>query len=1026
MRLPENRTPKRRREALVLSLLCGAWAAVAGVEAGAANDWPMSRGDAARSGYRPGGIPPAPTVRWIHRTRHAPRPAWTAQDTRMTFDHAHQAVVAGDTLLFGSSADCKVYALDARTGEERWTFFTGGPVRLAPAVSGERAFVASDDGFLYCLGVADGALLWKHRGGPRDDMVLGNDRLVSRWPVRGGPAVAGGVVYAAAGIWPSEGIFVFALDAATGSVRWVNDSAGAITMPQPHGGAEAASGISAQGHLVVAGDTLLVPTGRAVPAALSRADGRFLYFHLQRYGQRGGAEIAAAGDMFFNGGAFFDVASGMVRHTEAGARCAAVTPARLVIAKDNALLAFDRLNFWKTEETVDRLGKKTTTQVRSAPLWSAAGPASPAVSLIAAGGDVVVGGAGRVAVVDLASGAQRIEIPVDGVPYGLAAAGGRLYASTDQGAIVCLGAGEGPALTWLPAAARIDDSAGRAAAAEIIAKAKVTDGYCADLGCGDGALALALARQTNLTIMAIDGDPANVASARRMLDAAGLYGARVTVVEGDPANAPFPNLFANLVVSGRSTLGGAPPPAPEAVARILKPCGGVACIGPASALTATTRPALDGAGDWTHQYCDAGNLGCSADAIARGPLRVLWFRDPDFAVPSRHGRGPAPLVMGGRMYVEGADGIRCVDIYNGRTLWEHALSGILAAYDQDHLMGTAGTGSNMCATEDALYVQTGARCLRIDPATGRRQAAFEAPPLPDGTPGTWGVIACADGLLLGTLADTAHIVKWRFLSGDMRAQFTEGRLLLALDARDGGEKWRFEPAHRIRHNTLAAGGGRIYLIDRPAALGDRLDAPARKAGEAPAHPSGVLIALRLADGSRAWTVTGDIFGTVLIASDEHDVLLMTYQDTRFKLDSEVGGRMAAFRASTGERLWDARAAYRSRPIVGGRTIYAEPGAWDLLTGERREGFTLARSYGCGTVSGSRSLLLFRSATLGYIDLARGCATVNYGGIRPGCWINVIPAGGLVLMPDAARKCVCSYLISASVALEPAPVEVHIR
>ncbi|MCY2992937.1 MAG: hypothetical protein NTY19_34405 [Planctomycetota bacterium] len=81
-------------------------------------------------------------------------------------------------------------------------------------------------------------------------------------------------------------------------------------------------------------------------------------------------------------------------------------------------------------------------------------------------------------------------------------------------------------------------------------------------------------------------------------------------------------------------------------------------------------------------------------------------------------------------------------------------------------------------------------------------------------------------------------------------------------------------------------------------------------------------------------------------------------------------------------------------------------------------FTLQRSYGCGIPAGSRNLLVFRSATLGYIDLTRGQQTENYGGIRPGCWVNAIPAGGLVLLADAASWCTCSYLNQATIALEP--------
>jgi hypothetical protein len=60
---------------------------------------------------------------------------------------------------------------------------------------------------------------------------------------------------------------------------------------------------------------------------------------------------------------------------------------------------------------------------------------------------------------------------------------------------------------------------------------------------------------------------------------------------------------------------------------------------------------------------------------------------------------------------------------------------------------------------------------------------------------------------------------------------------------------------------------------------------------------------------------------------------MSYQPTRFRLDSEFGGRMAAFRIADGHRLWDIAANYESRPLINGDVIYAQGGAWKLLTGE---------------------------------------------------------------------------------------------
>ena len=104
-------------------------------------------------------------------------------------------------------------------------------------------------------------------------------------------------------------------------------------------------------------------------------------------------------------------------------------------------------------------------------------------------------------------------------------------------------------------------------------------------------------------------------------------------------------------------------------------------------------------------------------------------------------------------------------------------------------------------------------------------------------------------------------------------------------------------------------------------------------------------------------------------------------------------------------------------MINGKSIYAQGGAWDVTTGKPRD-FKFKRSYGCGTLASSANLLVFRSATLGYADLKESETTRNFGGMRPGCWINAIPAGGLVLVPDASASCKCSYQNRSWVALRP--------
>ena len=237
-------------------------------------DWTQFRGDAARNGYTKDSLPTRMELKWSFNTNQAPTPAWPTH-TRIKFDEVFQPIIAEQTVLFGSSADDQLYALDLKTGRIKWKFFTEGPIRFAPAAWKDRVFVASDDGNLYALSIKDGSLLWKKRGGPKKKYIMGNDRLISHWPSRGGPVVLGDQVYFAAGTWPSDGVYLYALDAETGKVLWDNQNSGQLLLNQPHGGASAKSGVSAQGYLAASQDQIFMPTGRAVPTAFERATGKF-------------------------------------------------------------------------------------------------------------------------------------------------------------------------------------------------------------------------------------------------------------------------------------------------------------------------------------------------------------------------------------------------------------------------------------------------------------------------------------------------------------------------------------------------------------------------------------------------------------------------------------------------------------------------------------------------------------------------------------------------------------------------------
>jgi outer membrane protein assembly factor BamB len=396
----------------------------------------------------------------------------------------------------------------------------------------------------------------------------------------------------------------------------------------------------------------------------------------------------------------------------------------------------------------------------------------------------------------------------------------------------------------------------------------------------------------------------------------------------------------------------------------------------------------------------------------KGDLHALWFRDVDLEMPQRHGRGHAPLFHQGRMFVEGLDALRAVDAYNGRNLWEFSLPGIQDSYNADHLSGTSVTGSNLCLAGDSVYIHDKKVCYRLDAATGKKLGEFHPPKQANGKPGVWGYIACDGANLYGSLVNTDHQVRFGWRPADMSDQWGESTMLFALDPKTGELRWRYDAKDSIRNNAIALGNGKVFLIDRQIAAEDKLKPGFDPTKKLPPvgkvnQPMGTLVALDAASGKTLWQAEGKAFGTMLAYSAKHDALLMGYQSTRFKLPSEVGGQLAVFQGKTGKPLWETAAKYITRPLINDRTIYAQGGAWDLLTGEEQP-FVFERSYGCGQLAGSKHMLLFRSATLGYMDLNRGSGVENFGGIRPGCWINALPVGGLVLLPDASAGCQCSY------------------
>jgi len=660
-------------------------------------------------------------------------------------------------------------------------------------------------------------------------------------------------------------------------------------------------------------------------------------------------------------------------------------------------------------------------------------PAAYPYAFIGAGKMRFGGGEGKVAAISGADGKETWSAGVDGKAYSLAVAGGRLLVSTDKGIVTCFApgpAGSGdeasPAPKPLPYTNRTAPKRSTDAARRLIARAGATKGYAL---IGPGAtvgLACELARLTTLRVVCVESDPTKAAAARSAIDAAGLYG-RV-VVHRSAAPLPYADGLFNLVIWDD------PADAAQAEAmRVCRPFGGAVVQGADAGRVARRGPG--GGGQWSHMYATPGNTACSGDATPSGPLALQWFGRPGPRnMVDRHHRVMSPLWQAGRLFVPGAGRVFALDACNGTMLWEREVPGSLR-------VGALRNSGHMALAGDRLYVAAGDKCFALDTQTGKPRRVFTAPPLTAEVKGEWGYLAAVDGVLVGSVTPAG--ASWRTQSATTlrdgcyydNGTFVCSRRLFALDVRTGRPgrpRWTYDAGSGMVPNpTIAIDDGKVFAVESAAA--ETLKDADGRIKLPPLFAKGAFVtALDLGTGKRLWRAPCDL------AKLEHSVNLVATEGKVVVTGSRnLKGRLwydvHVFDAATGAVAWTTSFNRNIRagtihgeqdqhPLIIGKTLYIEPYAYALDTGERTAWpwpWVKSRRGGCGALNASATTIFFRNRTPHRFDLASGKHGPLTRATRPGCWINILPVGGMVLIPEASSGCICNFPIQTSLGLAPA-------
>ncbi len=1086
--------------------------------AGAA-DWPTYLRDNSRIGATDESLALPLSRQWTIEPVEAPEKAWPGPEgreierkhlrSRMTFDDAFHVVVVGDRVFYGSSVDHQVRCVEIATGAEVWTFFTEGPVRLAPTIYRGKVYVGSDDGYLYCLSAETGSLHWKMRPGPTEERILGRQQMISRWPVRTGVAIQedaehGAVAYFGAGIFPHENVYLYAVSAETGEVIWKIDN-----ISQTSAGR---NDLSPQGYLLTNDEYLVVPSGRSMPGVFDRKTGKLLHKDRPSWrstagGVIGGTQALLADGQIYAWGAHHILAmnqkTGNVGFGWFAGHQMTIAGIAAYVANGKEIARLDRAVYAKNSGVRHKLGmdiyslnrslrgipaeqaEKVRAQVKAKQakhdsladvgfVWKTASPHESRLAV--AGNLLIAGGKDEVAIFDAATGEQKWTAEVDGEARGLAIAAGKLFVSTTKGDIVCFTPGKSEIRNSKPETklVELDDelTTRYAAAAEsILQETGAKEGFCLVAGAEEGRLAYELAKRSKLEIYCVEPDAEKVAIARIRLAKAGFYGSRISIHHGQLDQIPFANYFADLIVSDTAVKTGKLPEGlnPKLLARHVKPVGGKIALGAEfrdwlagtgleeatvteqNGLAILERGKLPGAGSWSHQYGDPGNTACSDDYRVKGGLGVLWFGDPgEGKMVNRHEGAVGPLAINGRLFAQGETRIMAYDAYNGRFLWERENpDSIRTGVFQNQNPG------NLVASDDSLFFMEAEKCVQLDAATGKEIAAHLLPA--DARDGVrrWGYVAYQDGILYGTSSVRKELEDRLKRRGRKTEDLTDG--IFAIDVATGKHLWHYQ-GQTIEHRTIAIGSETVYFIDSSVTAEQRqailrqdktkfanLTPEQRAAAEAELKKQDLRLAVAIdsRSGEKLWEKPVDVTdcsdigigGGKLTLLVRNNVLVICGANAnghywkQFMAGEFAKRRLVALSGTSGEKLWAKDANYRHRPIIVDDEIIAEPWSFDLYTGTQKtrqnpltgeeEPWSLVRSgHHCGMLAASPNMLTFRSGFTGFYDLEQDAGTKHFAGHRTGCWINAIPANGLISIPESSAGCVCLFSIASTIVMEP--------
>ena len=189
-------------------------------------DWPVYRHDAWRSGSTTDAAPKQLETLWSVELGGIPAEGPIVVDWHENpyiKGPITPPVIAQGHVVIARPDAHEVVALDPDNGSVLWRFVADGRVDTSPTLYRGLCLFGTKAGSVYCLRAKDGQVVWRLQAAPADERIVAYGQVESPWPVSGSVLVMNDTLYFAAGrqSLADGGILIYAVDPATGVSRWV-------------------------------------------------------------------------------------------------------------------------------------------------------------------------------------------------------------------------------------------------------------------------------------------------------------------------------------------------------------------------------------------------------------------------------------------------------------------------------------------------------------------------------------------------------------------------------------------------------------------------------------------------------------------------------------------------------------------------------------------------------------------------------------------------------------------------------------